>query len=904
MAGTSVGTISLDLVINKAAFFKELADLGGVSGKALAPAMEKMGQNMAQAVQAPTEKAAQAMRKSIEDVNRGLDEAERKNIQQVVARVAAREKAAAQAAQTAGPEPVRSAKMGGYAKSATDVDTERAAQAAAALAEKQNQAAREGEAFAASLRRASSPAEMLQRKLDLIHSQLEREVQKVAELAAQARMVQLGGGGDAAGIDAEIDRAEEKILRLQAAGQTTQAKLDRLLNPPPATVPKQIQAAAEETVRFGGEAKRAGAAAEGAFSRAGKSARGLGRSIKNAAKSALLISVLYKAFRSMQEYMAKAAGANKQFAASLNEVKAGLAVAFQSIFSAILPALNALMQGIARAVTYIASLIAALFGTTYQKAAAGAKKLQGQVKKTGAEAKKSLASFDDLNVLADPSGGGGGEEQAAGADFSAVEPPDMAWVDELKGKVQGIADVLKRAFGPTLQAAFDKIAPKVDAVKQTLAGALGDVKTLGGPLKNWFTTSLPDYIRQGITTGGNVVAGLLDTFNMVFGDIWDVAVFPMFQRFATTILPMLTEFGTGMLGVFDTAFATVKTLFDTLWSEGVKPGLDLVVQIWDGCWQSIQAFWKEWGAPIFAGVKEAIQNTGDVLMAVWESFLKPVWDHFMEIVDQVWSGHLQPLLDNFLDFIGELVDGALTIYNQCIAPVAQWLAEVLGPIFSSVFNDILDVVSTVVSGVIDVVNGIITTLKGIVQFIVGIFTGDMGKAWEGVKNVTKGVWDTLVGVVKTPINAIIDLVNGMVAAVVSGVNSIIRNINKLSFTTPDWLPEGLGGKTFGFNLPELTVAKIPHLAKGGVVDQPTLSLIGERGKEAVVPLENNTGWMTQLAQMLAQALAPFLQNNQNRPNVEVRLVCQGTMAQLVRAMKPELDRAARLQGVRFVVEGV
>jgi phage-related protein len=40
---------------------------------------------------------------------------------------------------------------------------------------------------------------------------------------------------------------------------------------------------------------------------------------------------------------------------------------------------------------------------------------------------------------------------------------------------------------------------------------------------------------------------------------------------------------------------------------------------------------------------------------------------------------------------------------------------------------------------------------------------------------------------------------------------------------------------------------IPMLAKGGVVNSPTLAMIGEAGKEAVVPLENNTGWISELA---------------------------------------------------------
>ncbi|NBW16584.1 MAG: hypothetical protein EBR82_52260, partial [Caulobacteraceae bacterium] len=58
-------------------------------------------------------------------------------------------------------------------------------------------------------------------------------------------------------------------------------------------------------------------------------------------------------------------------------------------------------------------------------------------------------------------------------------------------------------------------------------------------------------------------------------------------------------------------------------------------------------------------------------------------------------------------------------------------------------------------------------------------------------------------------------------------------IGKLSFKFPDWVP-GFGGK--GFSVPN-----IPMLAEGGIVNSPTLAMIGEKGPEAVVPLNRNNG---------------------------------------------------------------
>ena len=63
-----------------------------------------------------------------------------------------------------------------------------------------------------------------------------------------------------------------------------------------------------------------------------------------------------------------------------------------------------------------------------------------------------------------------------------------------------------------------------------------------------------------------------------------------------------------------------------------------------------------------------------------------------------------------------------------------------------------------------------------------------------------------------------------------------NTVGKLSFKIPSWVP-GIGGK--GFDVPN-----IPMLANGGIVTQPTLALIGEKGPEAVIPLDRNRGPQT------------------------------------------------------------
>lgn len=113
--------------------------------------------------------------------------------------------------------------------------------------------------------------------------------------------------------------------------------------------------------------------------------------------------------------------------------------------------------------------------------------------------------------------------------------------------------------------------------------------------------------------------------------------------------------------------------------------------------------------------------------------------------------------------------------------------------------------------------------------------------WEGIKKIGSSVADFIGGIFQRKINTI----KGIINAVISLINGAIGAINKLKVNIPDWVPK-YGGSSFGLNIP-----KIPTLGEGGVVDKATLAMIGEAGKEVVMPLENNTQWIDKLADKIS-----------------------------------------------------
>jgi hypothetical protein len=107
-----------------------------------------------------------------------------------------------------------------------------------------------------------------------------------------------------------------------------------------------------------------------------------------------------------------------------------------------------------------------------------------------------------------------------------------------------------------------------------------------------------------------------------------------------------------------------------------------------------------------------------------------------------------------------------------------------------------------------------------------------GEAFKAIGNIASTVFDGIKAGFAGVVSAIGGYVNGLVAVykgLFNGIASVWNNtVGKLSFKIPGWVP-GIGGA--GFDVPD-----IPMLANGGIVNSPTLAMIGERGPEAVVPL--------------------------------------------------------------------
>lgn len=571
------------------------------------------------------------------------------------------------------------------------------------------------------------------------------------------------------------------------------------------------------------------------------------------------------------------------------QLKASLGKGFIALFTPILRGFNSLLAGLQKVADGFANFVQLLTGADISasmgsissdiagigadagSAADNVSDIGSAAKKTAKDIEKSLAGFDQINKLTEPTDDSSDTSGSSGGTTSGIGSVDLVpdvsgstsnatsaiekFVSDVKNKLGELKEWGVATFSPSLSRIWDGFTQNTATAKDNLAKVFSDIRELGPPLLDYFNGPFTDYLVMWVDTAGDIVNGFYDSFNMVFSDIWDKAVYPILQNFVTTGLPMITDFATKVLSLSDVVFNTIKKCWDLLWSEGVSPAIELISNTWIDLVNTLSDAWDKWGAPIFTGIKVAVEATGDVFVDIWENMLKPVWQNALNVVDEVWTKHLQPLLANFLDFVGEIVTCATTIYSNFIAPVVSFLSTLLGPVFVAVFNTIVNKVGVAVGTIADLMSDTISVFKGIIQFIKGVFSGDWDDAWNGIVGAFDGIFSMIVDIAKRPINMVIGLINGMLDGLESGINSIVRKVNGLSFDVPDWVPI-IGGDHFGFDLPQVSLGNVPYLAEGGYVkpNTPQLAMIGDnRHQGEVVAPEDKLIDMAQKAAAMASS---------------------------------------------------
>ncbi|VRU83951.1 TMP repeat family [Streptococcus pneumoniae] len=266
---------------------------------------------------------------------------------------------------------------------------------------------------------------------------------------------------------------------------------------------------------------------------------------------------------------------------------------------------------------------------------------------------------------------------------------------------------------------------------------------------------------------------------------------------------------------------------------------DTVVEFAKTAWQGLCDF--------ISGICQAI---GEFFSGLWtklQEIFEPIGQWFGEKFQQAWDA-----IVNIFTPIGSWFGQRWADVTSALANIGAWFTDMfqkawtgltnifskLGSWFGERWNDVTSVLANVSSWFGNMFTSAYNAVKNAFSSIGGFFSGVWSTVQSIFVNAGQKVGSAVGGAFRSAVNAVLgtieNVVNGFIG-MINGVLGVVRNL------------PGLGW------VGSVSTVSLPRLARGGIVDSPTIAMIGEAGKEAVVPLEN-TGFIQTLGRVVSSAV--------------------------------------------------
>ena len=394
-----------------------------------------------------------------------------------------------------------------------------------------------------------------------------------------------------------------------------------------------------------------------------------------------------------------------------------------------------------------------------------------------------------------------------------------AFVNGWNDNIQPVLEKIGHGFADTIKNHIEPALEKIGGMIGSFADFSKAINEVFGPVISFIVEKLTVVLAPAIEYIGEVWRVLFNTISDVIGGIADIikGVFDVLTGLLTGDGEKIKE---GFLSIFGGLKDIVVSVFSgiiDLVSGVLKLLWDVVVAIFKSIWDAIVNIFSgigEWFSGVFQGAWDAIVNIftpiGSWFGQRWAdvtSALANIGAWFTDMFQKAWTG-----LTNIFSKLGSWFGERWNDVTSALSSVSNWFGEM----FTNAYNAVKDAFSSIG----DFFSGVWDTVKSI--FV----------------NAGQMVGEAVGGAFKSAVNAVLDtienVVNGFIG-MINGVLDVVRNL------------PGLGW------IGSVSTVSLPRLARGGIVDSPTIAMIGEAGKEAVVPLEN-TGFIQTLGRVVSSAV--------------------------------------------------
>lgn len=400
-------------------------------------------------------------------------------------------------------------------------------------------------------------------------------------------------------------------------------------------------------------------------------------------------------------------------------------------------------------------------------------------------------------------------EKITGKKYDISNFQDVAEALHVIQKEQGLTGNAAEEASHTVQGSIDTMK----ASWQNWLAALGS----GDSSKISKTTtqmmdSVKNVMKNAIPVVGNIAKGLLESAGKAFEQL---------PSLISENLPKLTakinEFADNLgNGDFD---GHVFKIIGKIIAAIVKNLPQLVLALARLAVEAGAAFIRSLGSAIGSGVKHVFGSIGTKAKNAMGNLWAAVKEKFMAIVNGVKS-----------------IPGKIAAKFK---KLGSKISKAMGNLWSAVKKKFTNIVSKVAS--------IPGKIAGKFKSLGKKISRSMGSLWGAVK----AKFTSMVNGVKSIPGKIANKFSGIVGKIKSKFSGLRNIMSSIGISLPHIhvsggkAPWGIAGKG---TKPSFSVT---WGAKGGILDSAQLIGAGEAGKEALLPLERNTGWMDSLGARLA-----------------------------------------------------
>lgn len=356
----------------------------------------------------------------------------------------------------------------------------------------------------------------------------------------------------------------------------------------------------------------------------------------------------------------------------------------------------------------------------------------------------------------------------------------------------------------------------------------------------------------------------------------------------TELEPFIKLMGEGLQGVFNGTEGAAEKFAEgisglvttalTMVQEAIPKVLSLVTALLPSLLETIASSAPTIIQTLASGFVQIINALASMLPTILPLIVQTVLDCAETIID-----NLDAIIDAGIELVVALADGLIKalpvlidklpiLIDKAVQAITNNLPKLIkagGELTIKLAQGLLDAAPKLITKLPEIIKSIVSgLLKGIPDLIkaggellAGLFEGLLNPSviWENIKSLGKSILDGFKSFfgIASPSKVMrkqigLNLGEGLGEGLLDSEKDVQKDIAKFN---KDIL------SSFKYSLtPNINT---PALATGGIVTSPTLAMVGEAGKEAVLPLENNTAWLDALADKLANKMGRNTVNNFN-----------------------------------------